>query len=71
MALMLRNGPTGGSPEDLKRVNTIIASSNVLEADCEATRLFGHAPADVEHLVLGAKAGIGRLSGYSVQSAQA
>jgi uncharacterized protein (DUF362 family) len=70
MALMLRNGPTGGRPEDLKRMNTIIAASNVLEADCEATRLFGHAPADVEHLVLGAKAGIGRLSGYSVQSAQ-
>jgi uncharacterized protein (DUF362 family) len=70
MALMLRNGPTGGRVEDLKRTNTIIASANVLEADCEAARLFGYAPADVGYIELGAKAGVGRLSGYSVQSAR-
>ncbi len=70
MALMVRNGPTGGRAEDLKRVNTIIAAGNVLEADCEATRLFGHAPADVEYIALGAKAGVGRLSGYSVKRAE-
>jgi uncharacterized protein (DUF362 family) len=69
MTLMLRNGPTGGRVEDLKRVDTIIASANVLEADCEAAKLFGSRPAEVEYLVLGAKAGIGRLSGYSVQKA--
>jgi uncharacterized protein (DUF362 family) len=71
MALMLRNGPTGGRAEDLKRVNTIIAAGNVLEADCEAARLFGSSPSDVEYLALGAKAEVGRLSGYSVQRAEA
>lgn len=71
MALMLRNGPTGGRAEDLKRTNTIIAAGNVLEADCEAARLFGRTPAEVDYLVLGAKAGVGRISGYSVQRAEA
>jgi uncharacterized protein (DUF362 family) len=69
MTLMLRNGPTGGRAEDLKRIDTVIASANVLEADCEAAGLFGRKAADVQYLVLGAKAGVGRLSGYSVQKA--
>jgi uncharacterized protein (DUF362 family) len=71
MALMLRNGPTGGRAEDLKRVNTIIAAGNVLEADCEAARLFGRTPAEVDYMTLGAKSGVGRISGYSVQRAEA
>jgi uncharacterized protein (DUF362 family) len=70
MTLMLRNGPTGGRAEDLKRTNTVIASTNVLEADCEAARMFGFTPADVGYIGLGAKAGVGRISGYSTEVAR-
>ena len=70
MTLMLRNGPTGGRAEDLKRTNTVIASANVLEADCEAARMFGYSPSDVGYLELGAKAGLGRISGYASEVAR-
>ncbi len=70
MTLMLRNGPTGGRAEDLKRTNTVIASANVLEADCEAARMFGYPPSDVGYIALGAKAGVGRISGYSTAVAR-
>ena len=66
-AIMLRGGPTGGSPSYLKRLDTFLASSNVVSADAEAAKLFGRTVADVPYLSQAEKAGIGRTSGYTVR----
>jgi uncharacterized protein (DUF362 family) len=70
-SLMLRGGPTGGNPSSLKRLDTFIASSNIVSADAEAAKLFGHSAAEIPYLVRAEKAGIGRASGYSVQKMDA
>jgi uncharacterized protein (DUF362 family) len=66
-SIMLRGGPTGGNPSSLKRLDTFIASSNVVSADAEAAKLFGRTAADIPYLLQAEKAGIGRTSGYSVR----
>jgi uncharacterized protein (DUF362 family) len=68
-ALMLRGGPTGGNPSNLKRLDTFLAASNVVAADAEAAKLFGETAADLPCLPLAEKAGLGRTSGYSVRKA--
>ncbi|MGA2641719.1 MAG: DUF362 domain-containing protein [Spirochaetia bacterium] len=70
-SIMLRNGPTGGSMSYLKKLDTFIAASNVVSADVEAARLFGRSAEDLPYIVEGAKAGVGRASGYSVQRSSA
>jgi len=66
-SIMLRGGPTGGNPAYLKRLDTFIASSNVVSADAEAAKLFGRSAADILYIAKAEKAGIGRASGYAVQ----
>jgi uncharacterized protein (DUF362 family) len=70
-AIMLRNGPTGGRGADLKRLDTFIASSNVVSADAEAAGLFGWKGTDLPYVMLAEDAGIGRATGYSVKKGQA
>ncbi|MGO9309959.1 MAG: DUF362 domain-containing protein [Spirochaetia bacterium] len=65
--IMLRGGPTGGSPSYLKRLDTFLASSNVVSVDSEAAKLFGRTAAGLPYLVAAEKAGIGKTSGYSIQ----
>jgi uncharacterized protein (DUF362 family) len=63
--LMIRNGPTGGSKDYLRRHDTVIASSNVLNADVVATGLFGKDPLQIGYLARGSEKGIGKISGFS------
>jgi uncharacterized protein (DUF362 family) len=66
-SIMLRGGPTGGNPSYLKRLDTFMASSNVVSADAEAAKLFGRDAAAMPYLVRAEKAGLGKTSGYSVR----
>jgi uncharacterized protein (DUF362 family) len=66
-SLMLLGGPTGGNPSNLKRLDTFLASSDVVSADAEAAKLFGRTAADIPYLLQAEKAGIGRTSGYSLR----
>lgn len=70
-SIMLRNGPTGGSISYLKRLDTFIGASNVVSADAEAARLFGRSAEDIPYIGEGAKAGVGKASGYSVRRSSA
>jgi uncharacterized protein (DUF362 family) len=70
-SIMLRGGPTGGRLDYLKRLDTFIASSNVVSADAEATRLFGRTASDIPYIGRAEKAGVGKASGYSVQTTEA
>ncbi len=64
--IMLKNGPTGGSMAYLKETDIIIASSNVLSADSEATKLFGLRAENIPYMKLGAEKGVGKISGYTI-----
>jgi uncharacterized protein (DUF362 family) len=66
--IMVKNGPTGGRADYLKRLDTIIASSNVVSADAVAAGLFSRDPARIGYLALGQEKGIGRLEGFTSKS---
>ncbi|MBU0516239.1 MAG: DUF362 domain-containing protein [Proteobacteria bacterium] len=44
---MMRNGPTGGSLEDLKKTDTMIVSTDQVAADARGAALLGKRPADL------------------------
>ncbi len=57
--ILLRGGPNGGNPDDVKRTDTIIASVDPVLADARAAALFGFAPDQINTVVAGAAAGLG------------
>jgi uncharacterized protein (DUF362 family) len=56
---MMRNGPTGGSPDDLAATNTMIVSTDPVAADAFGATLLGKTAADLPYLALAAAAGAG------------
>jgi uncharacterized protein (DUF362 family) len=58
--VLVSNGPTGGSLDDVKRLDTVIASPDIVAADSYAATLFGLKPEDLGYIVAGAKMGLGR-----------
>jgi len=59
--ILAANGPTGGNLDDVRQLDTIIASADVVAADAYATGLFGMKPADVKYIKLGAEMGLGTM----------
>ncbi len=57
--ILLNNGPTGGSLNDVKRMDTIIASHDVVAADSFAATLFGKTALDLPIVQAGARRGLG------------
>jgi len=57
--IMTRNGPSGGSLSDVVIKNTLILSDDQVAADAKASMLFGLSPAQIGHISLGQKWGIG------------
>jgi uncharacterized protein (DUF362 family) len=58
--VMVSNGPTGGSLDDVKKLDTVIASPDIVAADSYAATLFGLRPDDLGYVVAGATMGLGR-----------
>jgi uncharacterized protein (DUF362 family) len=59
--ILLRNGPTGGSLDDVQQLNTVIASADIVAADAYATTLFGmDALRDIPYIKYAAEHGLGR-----------
>ncbi len=54
------NGPTGGNLNDVKKVDTVIASTDIVAADSFAATLFGLKPADVPYIAAAMRMGLGR-----------
>ncbi len=48
--VLMRNGPTGGRVSDVEFKKTVIASSNIMEADVVAANLFGMDPMRLEFI---------------------
>lgn len=59
--ILLRNGPTGGKLEDVKVLDTLIASADTVAADAYATTLFGEKPNSIGSTVAAAKLGLGEM----------
>ena len=59
--ILLRNGPTGGKLEDVKVLDTLIASADPVAADAYATTLFGMKPEQLGSTVAAAKLGLGEM----------
>jgi uncharacterized protein (DUF362 family) len=59
--ILMNHGPTGGSLDDVKPANTIIASCDIVAADAYAATLFGLTGADIPAIRAGAQAGLGTL----------
>ena len=58
--ILTANGPTGGNLADVKKLDTIIASPDVVAADSYAASLFGLKPEDLDYIVKGTGMGLGR-----------
>jgi uncharacterized protein (DUF362 family) len=59
--ILTANGPTGGSLDDVQKIDTVIATHDPVAADAFATRLFGWTdPNRLLNVKYGAEAGIGR-----------
>ncbi len=59
--ILLRNGPQGGNLEDVKVLDTLIASADTVAADAYATTLFGMEPSEIPSTVAGHKTGLGEM----------
>ncbi len=59
--ILLRHGPTGGKIEDVKVLDTLIASADTVAADAYATTLFGMKPKDLGSTVAAAALGLGEM----------
>ena len=57
--ILVANGPQGGRPEDVRRLDTLIASPDIVAADAYAATLFGLKPEEVSTIVAGAGRGLG------------
>jgi uncharacterized protein (DUF362 family) len=70
--ILTANGPTGGNLSDVKKLDTVIASPDVVAADSYAASLFGMKPEDLDFIVIGAGMGLGRsdLQNLNVQVIQ-
>jgi uncharacterized protein (DUF362 family) len=59
--ILLRNGPQGGSLNDVRRMDTLIASADPVAADAYATTLFDLPPDAVESTVTAHAMGLGEM----------
>ncbi len=58
---LMRNGPTGGSLDDVKLTNTVIASHDMVAADAYAATFFDLQGRDVSYVRAAAERGLGTL----------
>jgi uncharacterized protein (DUF362 family) len=58
--ILVRNGPTGGSLSDVRKIDTLIATPDIVAADSYAATLFGLQPGDLSYVAAGTAMGLGR-----------
>jgi uncharacterized protein (DUF362 family) len=65
--ILMDNGPTGGNLNDVKQLDTVIASHDLVCADAYATGWFGMTASDVAYIGACADLGVGTLDWQSVK----
>jgi uncharacterized protein (DUF362 family) len=58
--ILTANGPTGGNLADVKKLDTVIVSQDIVAADSYAATLFGLKPEDLDYITAGVQTGLGR-----------
>jgi uncharacterized protein (DUF362 family) len=58
--ILMNNGPTGGDLGDVKQLDTVVISPDIVAADSYATTLFGLRPEDIAYIPAAAAMGLGR-----------
>ncbi len=58
--ILTAHGPTGGSLDDVQKLDTVIASPDIVAADSYAAGLFGMQPSELGYINAGAEMGLGR-----------
>lgn len=58
--ILTANGPTGGDLADVRRLDTVIVSPDIVAADSYAATLFGLRPEDLDYVRAGVAMGLGR-----------
>jgi len=57
--ILTANGPTGDNLRDVKKLDTVIAGTDIVAVDSYATSLFGLKPADVPYIGIAESMGLG------------
>jgi uncharacterized protein (DUF362 family) len=57
--ILTNNGPTGGNLEDVRKLDTVIVSADIVAADSYAATLFGITPDTLDFVRIGAQTGLG------------
>ncbi len=67
--ILMDHGPTGGSLDDVKKTDTVIASSDIVAADAYAATLFGMKGSDIAYIKAASEMGLGQmdLSGLKIE----
>lgn len=65
--ILMNHGPTGGSLDDVRLANTIIASHDIVAADSYAATLFNLKGADLPAVRAGAQMGLGTVDLNSIK----
>jgi uncharacterized protein (DUF362 family) len=60
--ILMDHGPQGGNLKDVKVLNKVIASADIVAADAFATTLFGLNPQDISTTVSAYKRGLGEMN---------
>lgn len=58
--LLMDHGPSGGDLADVKKIDTVIASPDIVAADSYAATLFDMSPTDLAYIKAGTAMGLGR-----------
>ena len=58
--VLTANGPTGGKLDDVRKLDTVIATTDIVAADSYAATLFGLQPLDLEYVRAATEMGLGR-----------
>ena len=58
--MLMWGGPSGGSLDAVKKMDTVIASSDIVAADSYAATLFDMNPMDLGYVQAGVSMGLGR-----------
>jgi uncharacterized protein (DUF362 family) len=58
--ILVANGPSGGNLDDVKQMDTVIVSPDIVAADSYATTLFDMRPEDIAYIPAAAAMGLGR-----------
>jgi uncharacterized protein (DUF362 family) len=65
--VLMNHGPTGGSLDDVKILNTVIASHDVVAADSYGSTLFGLKGDEIPIIRAGAQMGLGTMDLKSIK----